>query len=155
MGRRIKVSGSGLRGEANNLVRLQDMDTRNCFHVSFSEEPDTIDVFVVGNYRILDLENVELTPEEEKIDFSKIVSSRSKLTKTEKVRALVTEFPFRTSTELASKVNPSVLTQEEIHKRLPDLRKKGLLSNPSVRKCAITGKTAQTWAPKSLVTEAA
>lgn len=79
-------------------------------------------------------------------DFEAALSHDSTLSKSQKVLALVREFPFRTSRELATKVNSAVLDAEIIHKRLPDLRNKGLLVNPDTRVCSITGKEAQTWA---------
>lgn len=62
-----------------------------------------------------------------------------------KVFALVREFPFRTSRELASKVNDNILTAESVHKRLPELAKVGLVSKANRRRCTVTGRLASTW----------
>lgn len=41
--------------------------------------------------------------------------------------------------------NPS--KREMLHKRLPDLRAKGLVHNPGTRACEVTGRSAMTWEP--------
>lgn len=85
-------------------------------------------------------------------DFVAALSHNSTLNKSEKVLALAQEFPFRTSRELATKVNPSVLDAEVIHKRLADLCKKGKVHKGAVRHCNVTGKLATVWwapAPRS------
>ena len=79
-------------------------------------------------------------------DFEVALSHNSTLNKSQKVLALVRKFPFCTSRELAREVSPYVLSAETIHKRLPDLRRQGLLVNPTIRFCNVTGKAAQTWA---------
>lgn len=78
--------------------------------------------------------------------FTQVFSHNSKATKAQKVLAVVQEFPFRTSQELASKVNPDQLDGETIHKRLPELRKQGRVINGNIRQCTVTHKQAQTWA---------
>jgi predicted HTH transcriptional regulator len=75
------------------------------------------------------------------------LSSRSEASKSEKVLAILREFPYRTSQELAAKVNPGVVDAETIHKRLPELRKKGLVKNANFRICTVTHRRAQTWFP--------
>mgnify|MGYP001600187366 CR=1 FL=1 len=64
---------------------------------------------------------------------------------TSKVMALVAAFPFRTARELANKVNEDILTADNVHKRLPELRAAGKVVNANRRKCTITGRTAITW----------
>jgi predicted transcriptional regulator len=61
------------------------------------------------------------------------------------VLALVREFPFRTARELANKVNENILTADNVHKRLPELRRAGKVLNANRRRCTITGRTAITW----------
>ena len=63
-----------------------------------------------------------------------------------KTLALVREFPYRTARELAYKVNEGVLSADNIHKRLPELRRAGLVFNGQRRRCTITGRSAVTWA---------
>lgn len=71
---------------------------------------------------------------------------------TRKIIAVVGEFPYRTSRELADKVNPNLVTPEQMHKRLPELRERGLIRNGAVRRrCTITGKMAQTWVTMPVV----
>ena len=62
-----------------------------------------------------------------------------------KTLALVREFPYRTARELAYKINEDVLSADNIHKRLPELRRAGLVANANRRRCTITGRTAVTW----------
>ena len=83
--------------------------------------------------------------------FQAALSHDSNQSKAQKLLAVVHEFPFRTSQELALKVNPEVLDSETIHKRLPELRKRGLVKNGGHRRCTVTRKLAQTWAPASYV----
>ena len=80
------------------------------------------------------------------VSYQEIMSNQnSTLDATSRVLALVREFPFRTARELANKVNEDVLTADNIHKRLPELRAAGIVSNANRRKCTITGRTAITW----------
>lgn len=74
-----------------------------------------------------------------------VTSIRSNQTQAEKVLALVFEYPFRTSSELSRKVSDEVITHAALHKRLPELRRKGLVKNSDSRICTVTGKTAFTW----------
>lgn len=58
---------------------------------------------------------------------------------------LVQEFGYRTSAELAAKINPAILTGEQIHKALSKLFAQGKVAKHDVRPCTITGRTAVTW----------
>lgn len=80
-------------------------------------------------------------------DFQKAISSRSLEIQQKKVLAVLKEFPYRTSNELALKVNPEVISREAFHKRLPELRKNGLVVNSLSRKCTVTHRKAQVWVP--------
>lgn len=79
------------------------------------------------------------------IDYKQVASSSKDADQESKVLAVVRAFPFRTSQELANKVNDSVLKAEAFHRRLPDLRKRGLVFNGDRRECTISGRKAQTW----------
>lgn len=81
----------------------------------------------------------------EQLSFNQISSSSVRADQYSKLLALVREFPFRTARELSHKVNPEVLSHDNIHKRLPELRRMGKVANASVRACTITGKPAYTW----------
>lgn len=81
-------------------------------------------------------------------DFQKALSHESTDSQASKVLAVVAEFPFRTSAELASKVNPAIIPEEAFHKRLPELRKRNKVINGAIkRRCTVTHKLVQTWAP--------
>ena len=80
-------------------------------------------------------------------EYRNALSTRMGLTQAAKVFALVQEFPFRTAAELARKVNTDVISHEALHKRLPELRKRGMVRNSDPRVCTVTGKLAATWFP--------
>ena len=84
-------------------------------------------------------------------DFIAALSHNSTLTISAKIVALLKEFPFRTVNELARKVPATVISAEQLHKRLPDLRKKGLVFNPMERFCTVTGKFVYTWAARNVI----
>lgn len=80
--------------------------------------------------------------------FAEVVSHSNTDSITQKIVGLVTWFPYRTYNELAEKVNPSIITAEQLHKRLPELRKRGLVINGQLKRyCTVTHKFVQTWAP--------
>lgn len=80
-------------------------------------------------------------------EYRNALSIRQGLTQSAKAFALVQEFPFRTATELARKVNSEIISHESLHKRLPELRKQGVINNSDSRICTVTGKLAATWFP--------
>ena len=80
-------------------------------------------------------------------EYRNALSSRQSLTQSAKALSLVCEFPFRTATELARKVNSEIISHEALHKRLPELRKQGVIRNSDSRTCTVTGKLAVTWYP--------
>lgn len=80
-------------------------------------------------------------------DFQKALSSKSEISQSERILAVLREFPYRTSQELAAKVNPAIIDAAAIHKRLPELRKRGLVKNHEYRLCTVTRRKAQTWVP--------
>ena len=63
----------------------------------------------------------------------------------EAVLAAVKRFPGHTSSELAGRVG---LDRYQVARRLPELRKAGLVSNgQQSRPCEVTGFSAMTWYP--------
>jgi len=64
-----------------------------------------------------------------------------------KALAVVEEFPYRTTAEMASKINANQLTGEQLHKALSRLVKANKIHKVKARRCTITGKLATTWAP--------
>ena len=46
-------------------------------------------------------------------------------------------------------LHPDDIQRGHFHKRLPELKARGLLENGPARNCSVTGKTAKTWRPKS------
>jgi predicted HTH transcriptional regulator len=58
--------------------------------------------------------------------------------------------PGLTASELAKRHN---IDHPIMHKRLPDLRKKGLVCNLTKRTCAITRRTAMTWCATTALQE--
>jgi len=82
----------------------------------------------------------------ENLAFHNVASSGIIADQLTKTLALVREFPYGTATELSIKVNPDVLSHDAIHKRLPELRRAGKLTNSTKRRCTITGRLALTWA---------
>ncbi len=132
---------------ATELVRVK-IGEGACFHVALLEN-NTVEVYVASQKEkiaILDLENAS-EPQVENIELAKALSSKSDLTLTEKALAIVQAFPYRTSRELAAKVNPNIITAEQLHKRLSDLMRKCIVRQVSVRECAVSGTKAVTWAP--------
>lgn len=77
--------------------------------------------------------------------FKHVSSSGIQADQQAKALAVVKEFGYRTSRELANKVNGGVLSHEALHKRLPELRAMGLVRNGDSRVCTVTGRKAQTW----------
>ena len=53
--------------------------------------------------------------------------------------------PYPTSQEISQEMGES---NEWVHKRLSELRRKGLLENSDRKPCPITGKMADTWKVK-------
>lgn len=53
--------------------------------------------------------------------------------------------PCLTASELSRRHN---IDHAVVHKRLPDLRRKGLVYNVAQRACAVTGRKAMTWGIK-------
>ena len=129
-------------------MRFQNRLNDSCFHVELKEDGN-VEVFVCDPaLRIMDLENAVITQKEEvNVDFHEALSSNSDFSKTEKALAIVKEFPYRTSQEMASKINPAIITADSLHKRISDLAKRNLVRKVATRPCAITGKVASTWAP--------
>lgn len=79
-----------------------------------------------------------------KFYFVDICSNSSDASITERVLALVSAFPGRTSQELAAKY--SHLSSEQIHKRLSDLEDNNLIyKSEGTRCCTISKKRAHTW----------
>jgi len=132
---------------ATGLVRFQNRVNGSCSHVDLKEDGN-VEVYVCDPaLDIMDLENAVITPQDDLPDFHEALSSNSEMSKTEKALAIVNEFPYRTSQEMASKVNPSIITADSLHKRLSDLYKKGKIRKVQERTCSVTGKVSTTWAP--------
>lgn len=150
--KRIAVVFSGSQNKVNQyatgLVRFQNKLSNACFHIDLQEDGN-VEVFVADPaIEIMDLENAVLTQKDVvSVDFHEALSSNGELSKTEKALAIVREFPFRTSQEMAAKINPSIISADSLHKRLSDLAKKNRVRKVETRGCTITGKMATTWAP--------
>jgi predicted HTH transcriptional regulator len=132
-----------------SLVRFENTLNNRCFHIHLTEKGD-VDVFVADpSLSVLDIENAAVVTQQDvvSVDFHDALSSNGGLSKTEKALAIVKEFPYRTSQEMASKVNPAIISADSLHKRLSDLAKKNLVRKVEMRGCTITGKIASTWAP--------
>ena len=78
--------------------------------------------------------------------YTEISSSGTQADQLTKTLTLVKAFEYRTARELANKVNGNVLSHDAIHKRLPELRRRGLVWNPGIRVCTVTNKKVYTWA---------
>jgi predicted HTH transcriptional regulator len=152
MQKQIKVIFAGSFNKANasatGLVRFRNRLSDSCFHVQLQEDGN-VEVFVADNaIDIMDLENAVVTQQDVvSVDFHDALSSNGGLSKTEKTLAIVREFPYRTSQEMASKVNPGIISADSLHKRLSDLAKRNLVRKSASRPCTVTGKVATTWAP--------
>lgn len=80
------------------------------------------------------------------LNFTEALSSANRgVEAAAKTLALVREFPYRTARELAYKINGDVLSADNIHKRLPELRRAGSVLNGQRRRCTITGRSSVTW----------
>lgn len=55
--------------------------------------------------------------------------------------AAVTRLPGRTAREIEDQIGIKA------HKRLPELRQRGLVSNGEMRRCSVSGRLACTWYP--------
>jgi hypothetical protein len=72
--------------------------------------------------------------------------SHQKIGVHDRTYALVREFTYRTSAELAAKINPYILSGEQIHKALSKLHAQGRVVKCHRRRCTVTNKMASVWA---------
>ncbi len=79
--------------------------------------------------------------------FDKAFSHSSTAKVIDKAYAVVFEFPFRTTAEMASKINNAQLSAEQLHKALSRLLQAGRVQKVQTRRCTVTCKLATTWAP--------
>lgn len=73
-----------------------------------------------------------------------LTTSGARYTAKKAVLSWVKRHPDSTSAELAGKA-PDTMGHPTIHKRLPDLRRDGLVVNGPVRTCTVTGRPSLTW----------